>query len=132
MQRTLIWDIPTRLFHWMLALSFVGAWLTHESDQWLGVHVFLGYLMMGLVAFRVLWGLAGTHYARFSAFWFSPKEAWGYLGRVVTGQPDGMARVHASVAAAVLAVERGAAIVRVHDVAATKDALAVLAAMNGR
>lgn len=51
---------------------------------------------------------------------------------VVTGQPDGMARVHASVAAAVLAVERGAAIVRVHDVAATKDALAVLAAMNGR
>lgn len=50
----------------------------------------------------------------------------------VTGQPNGVARVHASVAAALLAVERGAAIVRVHDVAATKDALAVLAAMNGR
>jgi dihydropteroate synthase len=49
----------------------------------------------------------------------------------VTGQPNGVARVHASVAAAVLAVERGARIVRVHDVAATKDALAVLAAMEG-
>lgn len=50
----------------------------------------------------------------------------------VTGQPNGVARVHASAAAAVLAVERGARIVRVHDVAATKDALAVLAAMEGR
>jgi dihydropteroate synthase len=48
----------------------------------------------------------------------------------VTGQPNGIARIHASVAAAVLAVERGAAIVRVHDVAATKDALAVVAAVS--
>ncbi len=48
----------------------------------------------------------------------------------VTGQPNGLARVHASVAAAVLAVERGARIVRVHDVAATRDALAVLAAIH--
>jgi dihydropteroate synthase len=49
----------------------------------------------------------------------------------VTQRPNGPARVHASVAAAVLAVERGARIVRVHDVAATRDALAVLAAMRG-
>jgi dihydropteroate synthase len=48
----------------------------------------------------------------------------------VTGQSNGVARVPASVAAAVLAVERGARIVRVHDVAATRDALAVLSAMN--
>jgi dihydropteroate synthase len=50
----------------------------------------------------------------------------------VTGQPNGAARMPASVAAAVLAVERGARIVRVHDVAATKDALAVWAAVEGR
>lgn len=50
----------------------------------------------------------------------------------VTGQPNGVARLPASVAAAVLAVERGAHIVRVHDVAATKDALAVWAATEGR
>ena len=61
MQRILIWDVPTRLFHWTLALSFTGAWLTSESDQWLSVHVFLGYLMLGLVFFRLLWGFAGTH-----------------------------------------------------------------------
>ncbi len=51
---------------------------------------------------------------------------------VVTGQPNGGARMPASVAAAALAVERGASIVRVHDVAATKDALAVWAAIEGR
>lgn len=50
----------------------------------------------------------------------------------VTGQPNGIARMPASVAAAVLAVERGARIVRVHDVAATKDALAVWTALEGR
>jgi dihydropteroate synthase len=49
----------------------------------------------------------------------------------VTGRPNGIARLPASVAAAVLAVERGASVVRVHDVAATKDALAVLAALEG-
>ena len=84
MQRILIWDLPTRLFHWTLALSFVVAWLTSESDQWLSVHVFLGYLMLGLVVFRVIWGLVGTHYARFASFWFGPKDALAYLRQVLT------------------------------------------------
>ena len=83
MQRILIWDIPTRLFHWALALSFAGAWLTSESDRWLSVHVFLGYQMLGLVAFRIVWGLLGTHYARFSSFWFGPKDALAYLRQVL-------------------------------------------------
>jgi cytochrome b len=63
----------------------VGAWLTTESDQWLSVHVYLGYQMLGLLGFRVLWGLLGTHYARFSSFWFGPAEAWAYLRTVLTG-----------------------------------------------
>lgn len=88
MQRTLIWDLPTRLFHWTLALSFAGAWLTSESDQWLSVHVFLGYLMAGLVGFRVIWGLVGTHYARFAAFWFSPQDALVYLRQVLAGRAE--------------------------------------------
>ena len=85
MQRILIWDVPTRLFHWTLALSFAGAWLTSESDPWLGVHVFLGYLMLGLVGFRVVWGLVGTHYARFASFWFGPKAALTYASQMLTG-----------------------------------------------
>ena len=86
MQRILIWDLPTRLFHWALALSFAGAWLTSESDRWLSVHVFLGYQMLGLVMFRVVWGLLGTHYALFSSFWFGPKNALAYLCQVLARQ----------------------------------------------
>lgn len=86
MQRILIWDVPTRLFHWTLALGFAGAWLTSESDQWLSVHVFLGYLMLGLVGFRVVWGLVGTHYARFSSFWFGPKAALTYMRQLLAGK----------------------------------------------
>ena len=85
MQRTLIWDVPTRLFHWTLASSFAIAWLTSEGDQWLAIHVFTGYLMLGLVAFRVFWGFAGSHFSRFASFWFGPKEAFGYLKQVAKG-----------------------------------------------
>ncbi len=85
MQRTLIWDLPTRLFHWTLAGSFALAWLTSEGDAWRSIHVFLGYLMLGLVAFRVIWGFVGSHFSRFASFWFSPREAFTYLKEVATG-----------------------------------------------
>lgn len=86
MKRFLIWDLPTRLFHWALAFSFAGAWLTSESDPWLAVHVFLGYLMLGLVSFRLLWGVIGSPYARFRTFWFGPRAALAYLRQLLRGQ----------------------------------------------
>jgi cytochrome b len=79
MKSLLIWDLPTRLFHWLFAASFAGAWLTAESDAWLGVHIGLGYLMLGLIAFRLVWGFAGGHYARFANFLFGPMQGWHYL-----------------------------------------------------
>jgi cytochrome b len=85
-KRTLIWDVPTRLFHWTLASSFAGAWLTRASDPWLAVHVFFGYLMLGLIGFRIIWGLVGTHYARFDSFWYGPKAAITYLRQVLSGK----------------------------------------------
>jgi len=84
MQRTLIWDLPTRLFHWTLASSFALTWLTSEGDRWRSIHVFLGYLMLGLVVFRLIWGFTGSHFSRFSSFWFGPKEALDYLKQVTT------------------------------------------------
>jgi cytochrome b len=86
LQPTLIWDFPTRLFHWTLAICFAVAWLTAESDPWLAVHVFCGYLMLGLVGFRVLWGFAGSHFSRFASFGFSPKGAFAYLKEVLAGR----------------------------------------------
>lgn len=85
MQPTLIWDLPTRLFHWALVASFALAWLTAESDAWLAVHVFCGYLMLGLIAFRLIWGFVGSHFARFASFRFSPQQALSYLKEVASG-----------------------------------------------
>lgn len=62
-------DAPTRAFHWLLAACFLGAYLTSEGERWRLVHVTLGYTMVGLMAWRVLWGLLGPRHARLSAWW---------------------------------------------------------------
>lgn len=84
----LVWDAPVRVFHWLLVLSFAGAWLTAESERWRLVHVTLGYTMAGLVAFRIVWGLVGTRHARFADFVRGPRAAWRYLGSLLSGRPE--------------------------------------------
>jgi len=86
MQRVRVWDWPTRIFHWALALGFAVAWLTAESDTWLSLHVFCGYSVAGLLLFRLLWGWLGSHYARFASFAFGPRAAWQYLRQVLQGR----------------------------------------------
>jgi len=49
-------DAPTRMFHWLFALSFVGAYATADGESWRALHVTLGYTMVGLLVFRVLYG----------------------------------------------------------------------------
>lgn len=85
---TLVWDVPVRVFHWLLVLCFAGAWITAESEHWRLVHVTLGYTMAGLVAFRVLWGLVGTRYARFASFVRGPGAVLGYLKSLVGRHPE--------------------------------------------
>ncbi|MFV3128399.1 cytochrome b/b6 domain-containing protein [Niveispirillum sp. KHB5.9] len=67
MRKTLIWDLPTRLFHWLLVLCIAGAWITGEKGafDW---HMRFGYGVLGLVLFRILWGLIGSDTARFIQF----------------------------------------------------------------
>ncbi|MDF1486450.1 cytochrome b/b6 domain-containing protein [Ramlibacter sp. H39-3-26] len=57
-------DAPTRVFHWLFALCFLGAYLTADGERWRLLHVTLGYTLAGLFAFRVAWGLAGPRHAR--------------------------------------------------------------------
>ena len=59
-------DAPTRAFHWLFALSFLGAYLTADGESLQLLHVTLGYTMVGLLAFRVLYGLMGPPHARLS------------------------------------------------------------------
>ncbi len=86
--KILVWDAPVRVFHWLLVLSFAGAYLTAESERWRLVHVSLGYTMGGLVAFRILWGLMGTRYARFSSFVRGPAAVVRYVRALLNGQPE--------------------------------------------
>jgi cytochrome b len=88
MQRILVWDVPTRLFHWLLAITFAGAWITSESERWRDVHVSLGYTFGALLLFRLLWGVAGSRYARFSDFVKGPASVLRYLRSLVSTRPE--------------------------------------------
>lgn len=88
MKSILVWDIPTRFFHWLFALSFAVAYVTAEADGWAGVHVFSGLLMLGLIACRMIWGMVGSRYARFSSFLFSPLAAFKYLFETLQGKAE--------------------------------------------
>jgi len=86
--RVLVWDLPVRVFHWLLALSFAGAWITAESERWRLLHVTLGYTLGGLIVFRVLWGLVGSRHARFDDFVRGPRAVLRYLGALLRGRPE--------------------------------------------
>lgn len=87
-RRILVWDWPTRIGHWLLAGSFALAWLTSESESWRNVHVASGYLFGAVIAFRLVWGLVGTRYARFTEFVKSPRAAWQYLTSLLGPRPQ--------------------------------------------
>ncbi|MEY2853289.1 MAG: hypothetical protein RL030_421 [Pseudomonadota bacterium] len=82
-EKRLVWDLPTRLFHWMLVASMVASYLTADagspSMKW---HMVLGYWTLGLVIFRILWGFFGPRHARFSAF-FKPGRVGDYLATLL-------------------------------------------------
>jgi len=61
-------DAPTRAFHWLMALSFLGAYLTADGERWRLVHVTLGYTLVGLIVFRLLWGMLGPRSVRLSVW----------------------------------------------------------------
>lgn len=86
-QRILVWDVPTRVFHWLLVVSFAGAFLTAESERYRDIHVMLGYTLLGLIAFRLLWGFVGSRYALFRSFLFKPGEIAAYVGSMLEAKP---------------------------------------------
>jgi cytochrome b len=77
-----VWDPLVRVFHWSLAAAFAIAFIV--EDELLGAHVWAGYLALGLVAFRLVWGLVGTRHARFRDFVRGPSAVLAYLGDVLS------------------------------------------------
>lgn len=82
----LIWDLPLRAFHWLLVLTLAGCWITQElGGALMDWHLRLGYLALGLVLFRIAWGVVGTRHARFSSFLAGPRRVAAYLRRWLAG-----------------------------------------------
>ena len=74
-EHTRIWDLPTRLFHWLLAALVVFSFTTGKlGGDWLTWHFRSGYAIASLLLFRLLWGFAGSRYARFASFLPSPSR----------------------------------------------------------
>ncbi len=78
-----VWDPLVRVFHWGLVAAFATAWLTADEVQ--PVHEVAGYTIAGLVAFRLVWGFAGSRYARFAQFVTGPAATLSYLGSMLRG-----------------------------------------------
>lgn len=81
-------DAFTRTLHALLALSFVGAYITAESEVFRLVHVSLGYTLGGLLVARVIWGLVGPRHARLSALWGKLRGLGAWLKGLRQGQPS--------------------------------------------
>lgn len=81
----LVWDLPTRTFHWAFAVSFFAALFTGEFDRLRDVHVAFGYIALGLIVFRVAWGFGGTRYARFASFAFPARSVIRYTRELFGG-----------------------------------------------
>jgi cytochrome b len=75
--RVRIWDVPVRLFHWLIAALFAFSWWTAETDR-LDWHMLSGYAILALLLFRIYWGFAGSATARFSSFLRGPRTVLGY------------------------------------------------------
>jgi len=78
-----IWDPFVRFFHWSLVASFIIAWVTSHSSE--AIHHWAGYVAGALIILRLLWGVIGTTYARFSQFVHHPRTVFSYLVAIARG-----------------------------------------------
>jgi cytochrome b len=90
-EKRLVWDLPLRIFHWVLVLSLLASWYTAEMSSkgefvefrgqqygYAEVHFWLGYWALGMILFRVMWGFVGPRHARFASFVPGPRRFLAY------------------------------------------------------
>ncbi len=80
-----VWDILVRAFHWSLVLAFIISYVSGEDES--DLHIYSGYLVLALISMRVLWGIMGSKYARFSNFLHSKKVVIEYLKSLLGKNP---------------------------------------------
>lgn len=84
-----IWDLPTRLFHWVLVAGIVFMWYSADiSDSLMERHAQVGEFLLALVLFRIIWGFVGSESSRFSSFLKSPIAALRYTKTLFSRRPS--------------------------------------------
>jgi len=89
-----VWDLPIRLFHWLLVACITGSFITiNLSDEFIQWHAYFGYSILTLLIFRIVWGFVGSTHARFTSFFPTKKAIFDYLSgsspRVLGHNPIG-------------------------------------------
>jgi len=82
-----VWDLPTRVFHWLVVTLVVVAYVTSKLN-WMDWHTRAGYTLLTLVLFRILWGFFGSDTAQFARFLASPRAAIQHLQHLFLREPD--------------------------------------------
>jgi cytochrome b len=78
--RVRVWDLPTRLFHWVLVVCIVCLFITgYRGGDVMPWHARFGYAVMTLLIFRIVWGFVGGRWSRFASFFYSPASVVAYL-----------------------------------------------------
>ena len=85
-EKVKVWDVGVRIFHWSLVILFFVSYFTGEEENLL--HIYAGYGVLGLIAFRIVWGFVGTKHARFSDFIYGTKTIFQYVKSLFTAKPD--------------------------------------------
>lgn len=81
-----VWDLPVRIVHWLLVAGIAGSYATHQLGvEYFRYHLWCGYLVVVLAAFRILWGVVGTRHARFASFVRGPRATLKYLRALLRG-----------------------------------------------
>ena len=87
MNKILVWDLPLRLFHWLLVVLVVVSFISVQiGGNAMQIHMLSGYTVLALVLFRILWGFFGSTHARFASFVRGPSTALAYLGALRRNQ----------------------------------------------
>jgi cytochrome b len=82
-----VWDLPTRLFHWLIVLLLPASWVSMKLDR-MDLHMALGFAVLALLLFRLAWGFVGSDTARFGRFLRSPLAAFRHIRRIGVREPD--------------------------------------------
>jgi len=78
-----VWDLPVRLFHWVVTALLILQWVTGKiGGDLMGYHVYCGYTILSLVIFRILWGFTGSTHSRFASFFAGPVATFRFARRL--------------------------------------------------